>query len=61
MMQTKRKMINIADIMIEDNRWSDFGLQAIANKTFGIVFDGDQLRKRRLMMITGSQSCLRMH
>jgi len=39
MMQIKRKMINIADIMIEDNRWSDFGLQAIANKTFGIVFD----------------------
>ena len=46
MMQIKRKMINIADIMIEDNRWSDFGLQAIANKTFGIVFDALNLSSK---------------
>ncbi|MDC0604148.1 rRNA maturation RNase YbeY [Amylibacter sp.] len=39
-------MINIADIMIEDNRWSDFGLQAIANKTFGIVFNALNLSNK---------------
>ena len=39
MMQIKRKMINIADIVIEDKRWSDFGIQDLADRTFSIVFD----------------------
>lgn len=32
-------MINIADILIEDKRWNDFGLQNIADKTFKIIFE----------------------
>lgn len=46
MMQIKRKMINIADIVIEDKRWSDFGIQDLADRTFSIVFDVLNLSKK---------------
>ena len=39
-------MINIADIVIEDKRWSDFGIQDLADRTFSIVFDVLNLSKK---------------